>query len=1155
MHSISPIRSVVFSLIFILLGGQKVWAQPQMAPPSTAEIANAPAWARLMVDSQPNVWKVDSAYRAYYRSHPFVKSYLTQYYKRWRRAAEVHVRPDGSIAWPTVEQQSAKDDFHVQKRLTQSASNRGGGGWSILGPLRMYNNNGQFEAEHTNVYSLAQCQSSPNVMVAGTEPGEVYQSNDGGSTWQSITTNTLVNAGVTAVAIDPSQPDHILAGAGNQLKRTTNSGGSWSNVISAGGLNPNEIQFHPSQPQIVLVACETGLYRSTDNGISFTLINNEPHWDVKFKPGNPNTVYTVRRNSALIRHEFHMSTDAGATWTLQDNGWYSSSDPARSTGGARLAVTPADTNRIYAYLIGESKSNDAGFIGVYKSTNGGQAWTLPNPPAGGPYNTNHPNLAIGTPTWLYHQGFYNCALMASSTNPDEILIGGLNLWRSTDGGTTFASVSGYVGGPLGMHVDNQDFRVFGNTYWISTDGGIYRSNDFFQTQPTVSMDGIHGSDYWGFGSGWNHDVLVGGLYHNGNNAWFEGYGAGNHLALGGGEAPTGYVNPGNNFRTYFSDIGGRILPLTIGGPVGGAAFGMSPNETYFSAESSELEFHPNCYNIAYLGKDNGLWRSSDGGGTFTLVHTFGADVDSKLRYIEISRSNPNVIYVGQQPSSGSLGTLWKTTDEGVSWTSLPLPSGPNKRKILLALDAENENHLFVAFPQAGNGNKVFETTNSGTTWTNLTTSILDGESIHSMVWIAGTQDGLYLGTDKTVYYRDDNLSNWVLFDQGLPIQTNSNILKPFYRDGDIRLASYGKGIWTAAFHTQPTSVVATITVDKLSAVCDADSFYFEDYSMINHAGATWSWSFQNGTPATSSLRNPVVKFNGIGTHQVTLEITSANGATGRDTIQVEVTGMTATQLAADFESQFPPQNWGSNSTGNLTWVQDNTLGGFGNSSATASCDNFNVDAGGTFADLWAFVNLSTTQANNLTFDVAYSQYGGQYTDTLEVLVSTDCGVSFVKEYRKGGQSLATAPNYTAGVFVPTASQWRTDTVDLSAYSQTAQVIVAFRNIGHFGQMMYLDNVNLNGSTIVSLENPMQTGYIQLAPNPVVSGSNVVLRTDSQDPVKIIIHDLNGKEVFSAQLQNGQALALGDLAAGTYVWQGTSPNLIRRGKLTVIEGRN
>jgi len=66
---------------------------------------------------------------------------------------------------------------------------------------------------------------------------------------------------------------------------------------------------------------------------------------------------------------------------------------------------------------------------------------------------------------------------------------------------------------------------------------------------------------------------------------------------------------------------------------------------------------------------------------------------------------------------------------------------------------------------------------------------------------------------------------------------------------------------------------------------------------------------------------------------------------------------------------------------------------------------------------------------------------------------------------------------------------------------------------------------------------------------------VVLRTDSQDPVKIIIHDLNGKEVFSAQLQNGQALALGDLAAGTYVWQGTSPNLIRRGKLTVIEGRN
>jgi len=95
-------------------------------------------------------------------------------------------------------------------------------------------------------------------------------------------------------------------------------------------------------------------------------------------------------------------------------------------------------------LIGDSKPNDVGYIGLYRSNNAGQSWTLPNAPVGGPYSATHINLAQGTPTWNYHQGFYNCALVANPTDADELLIGGLNLYRSTDGVATFASVSGYV---------------------------------------------------------------------------------------------------------------------------------------------------------------------------------------------------------------------------------------------------------------------------------------------------------------------------------------------------------------------------------------------------------------------------------------------------------------------------------------------------------------------------------------------------------------------------------------------------------------------------------------------------------------------------------------------------------------------------------------
>ena len=177
------------------------------------------------------------------------------------------------------------------------------------------------------------------------------------------------------------------------------------------------------------------------------------------------------------------------------------------------------------------------------------------------------NLAIGNPNWQYHQGFYNCALLASNTNPDHILVGGLNLYKSEDGGATFFPLAGYVGGNYNIHVDMQDFRTYGNDVILTTDGGIYYSEDFFATDNfSVKMNGIHAAEYWGFGQGWNHDIFVGGLYHNGNAAYFENYGQGNFLQLGGGEPASGYVNPGENRKVYSSDIG-KILPMQIGDPI------------------------------------------------------------------------------------------------------------------------------------------------------------------------------------------------------------------------------------------------------------------------------------------------------------------------------------------------------------------------------------------------------------------------------------------------------------------------------------------------------------------------------------------------------------------------------------------------------------
>ncbi len=1132
---------------------------------------NAPEWAKLMYSENPNVNKVDELYEKFFKKNRYRKTYHTQFYKRWRRGVNPYLDSKGKIDIPKKSEIKKIINDSINQPYNKNTSS---GNWTSIGPFRDFKIGGVLPSGgQANIYTIGRCEAFPNVMYCGTESGEVYKSIDGANTWSCASTSlvtgysdyVIANMGIFALAVHPSNPDIVYIGSSNIVYKTTNGGLIWSPVLfttpqqNGHYENPAEILIHPSNPEIVFVAGKEGIFRTSNGGLNWNIVHSNESYDIKANTATPNILYTVSKNLITNTHQFLTSTDAGLTWSPQTIGWYTSTNPARTVEGARIAVTAADSNRIYAYLIGDSKPGDLGCIGLYKSNDGGITWVNTKGYDGAPFSLpNYPNLAASGPVIdsdSFHSGFYNCAIMASNTNPDEIAVGGIGMWRSTNGGQSFECVHNYGCGTFeGMHVDMQDFRALGNEHWATSDGGICKSTNMFATQPEFKMKGIRAADFWGFGSGWNRDILIGGTFHNGQNAYAEGFPIGDFLDIDGGEPASGYVSPGNESRVYSNGMGSAYLPQTITGEVLSAPFESSINESSWFADSSELEFHPSCYNIIYKGYENKLFKSTDGGASFSLVYT-ESNIETRILGIEISRTNTNKMYIVISPYNGS-SYIKKTTNDWATSTTITLPELNNNLSII-SLDPEDDELIWMAYPRGSNGKKVYKSLDGGITWINQTTTILNNQNIQAFTTVGGTNGGIYIATNKTCYYKNNSMLNWTISNNGLPSSISTRGIRPFYRDGKIRIASAGKGIWESPLYETPSRPVAKIMVDKLvtNFTCD-NVFKFDDYSMLNHAGATWAWTFQNANITTSSIRNPQVTFNTSGNHIVTLTVTNSNGVSDTDTLVVTTLNTnTNTTINQNFEVQFLPQGWYQGSTGNFNWSYNNIVGGFGQSTNCMYVNNHIINEQGLYTDMIIPVNMTNVTSNNafLTFDVAYAPYSINNVDALQVLVTTNCGETSSTVYNKAGIDLATAQQ-TLNPFIPSDSQWRKETINLSTYIGNSNVFIKFRNINGFGNALYVDNINLGEQQLKTAEFNLNTPIVY--PNPLISSGFINVKSNVSSDIKFNLFKIDGKliDTIFTKFNTPISIEKYNLSKGTYLYKIISNDKILTGKLIIVNDR-
>ncbi len=896
---------VVLTCIVGILFGQQRPTAPYVAD-------DAPEWVKMLADDAPNVWQVREAYGQYYEAHPFEKNTYTQFYKRWMHWARPFTQADGSLVLPTVADAMAKEKQLLQLRGEGQTRNQLGD-WSFVGPKNTFDTDGTTRVTwQTNIYSLCVAPSDANIVYAGGEGGGLWKTTDKGLHW-SLLTAGILHGSIGAVRVHPTNPDIVLFGTGGKIVRSTDGGATWETVYSANNLWVNDIAISDADPNILLAAADQGLLRSVDGGTSWSSLFSNQTWSVKMKVGDPNTVYVSRKSGSSA--DFLISTDGGATFAPSNSGLWTPT-AGLSIGGGIVAVCPSNPERLYLYYCGNGGSL-FGYVGVFVSNDGGATWINTHPTAAvGNSPTaysipNHTNLMAHDGTTGFDQGFYDMAIIVNPTNANQLIAGGTSWFKSNDGGTTWLALGSYVGGLSWSHPDMQALAVHGTDLWIATDGGLNYSNNW-ATSIEARMNGISGSDMWGFDAGWNEDILVGGRYHNGNMAWFENFPEGDFYRMGGAEAPTGYVNPGPERKIYHSDIGGHRLLGDFTAGVTSFAVGTFPNESYAYFANSEMEWHPNCWNTVYLGKDQKIWRSTDGGSSFAVLYNFGGVAANQVYDIEICRADPQHMYVSK--FDGTDDRVWRSTDAGVTWTQCTnLPTPNNNDRIRMAVSEADPLTLWVSVSYGSNGKKIYKTTDGGATWQNLTTNILNGVTISGIMAQYGTDGGVYLGTDGGVFYRNNSMTDWVSFSDNLPLSAQTNRLKPFYRDGKIRNGCWSFGVWESALYEPSTNPLPVAMCNKLYSGCQRDTLFFDDHSAVQHSEATWQWQFPDAAwTSATNVRNPSAFYNSAGSKMAIMGLTHL-GQTSYDTLFIEI----GNECAADSVPGFAVRLGGNNNAGSI----------------------------------------------------------------------------------------------------------------------------------------------------------------------------------------------------------------------------------------------
>ncbi|WP_298420967.1 T9SS type A sorting domain-containing protein [uncultured Kordia sp.] len=688
-------------------------------------------------------------------------------FERWAAFWKDRVLPNGKFM-PASYMANLWNTEQEQQRTSDSPETVADVAWSLLGPITPPVSNIGFYPGMGRINAVAFAGNDTNTMYIGTPAGGIWKTTDGGTTW-TAQGDEFPNMGISDIAIDPTNTNIVYAATGDVdgfqnrsvgVLKTTDGGNNWaitglsftlgqSNIISKVLIDPNNVNT-------VFATTRNNIKRTTDGGTTWTDVFTENAAifnDIGYKEGSNTIMYATSRSG-----RFYVSTDNGTTWTVAARPAFSRLD---------FATTAANTDLILSI---------DNFGRIRRSTDQGSMWTL-----------------VGNIPGFSSQGGYNVTLAISPINENLVLAGGVDGWRSTDGGATWEKyLDGYweAGNPyFYVHSDHHDMKfVPGTNMAISVnDGGIFMGDAQLDNAWADLSSGITITQYYNVsGTPQNANLLIAGAQDNDIGQYDGTDWIGRNPGSDGVEGLWDYSNSdiawtcsqaGTMFRTTNGFASSQFVPTPNGAPF-----------------VWELEIHPTVPTTIFGGFGD-IYRSVDQGNNWTNLNSGVGTVE----FISIAPSDPDVIYV-----SGSNGVR-RTTNGGLFWAPVALPQAGNVKSI--EVHPTNPTEVYIAYSgyQAG---KVYKSTTSGALWVDIT-GTLPNIPTHKILYRTGTTDGeLFLATDLGVYYRTDSVGDWVRLGQGLP-NVIVNDIEIHYATNKLRAATFGRGVWEVAIDEASLSVGET----------------------------------------------------------------------------------------------------------------------------------------------------------------------------------------------------------------------------------------------------------------------------------------------------------------------------------------------------------